>query len=413
MREATSKRALYVNPNTGMFSSLATGADFCAEHEGESENILKFFGAKCAPSFKTLLASDYESEDFISDISDFLVTNKDAMLLVKVPIAVPKDIVNAKYSVSIKKEVEEAKAALKKLKATFRLPTDATVMGTFLVSAQLLNPQQYHIRSHVEYAQRDKEVKMTCQEYIEAFNSNLTDGVLTVNSPEMATIVLSAMDLPRHQLDAIRDMLFLQHTEKHGLALPNLANRIYDYVASYEEELYSAKNGFIKTRLLSNWSSPWNKGQPVDIVFGSFDTRVGNTLAQAHDMLRAGKLLVGRHTTAFKGGSGIVLQSVDDIDEESRTTYAASYAEYRDTMMRFKASALFARLASKFQDVATLVKLSIGMIQTDSLFIRADSPSNRSEYITASYVPIEKLEDWLAGNISDVDMIAQHFQKNK
>lgn len=411
MRQSTSDMSVYVNPVTKQFSSISTGSDHCAEHEGSSIHISTAFGAKPQLTHERIMTGAFQDSDFVTSLSDYIVTNQDLLMLIKLSVQVPARLVSARYSKKAAEEIESLKAQLKAIKKPFRWGKQALAEMTLLVTKNIVHAPFYHVDRYLSDYTTKTGVEITHEQFMAYIKENTIDGVLTIKDPEMSKVILKLADVPEYSMDYLRDFLFLRHVEEQGLAAPVLTDRVYQYVPDYKKDQYSEENGFVRSKLYAAWNSPWSAHDTFSMVFGSFDPKVGAVLDQLLQTYRAGKLLVGRHTTMFKGGAGIVLQNIDDVADEARQSIDAEHQAYQQAMVKLRDQAFFTKLQEKISSVQSQVHLKVQLIDGNRLFVQAHTPDHYRSYIVGNYVPLTTVWAWINGEVTDTEIISAYFTK--
>ena len=419
MRSANLNQAVYVDPTTRQFTWLATGSDFCAEHECPVNAIFHAFGSKLNIESSKLFSGEFEPEDFIANLEDCKVKNQDLLLLVSVNVPVPDKFYFEGFSVSLDRELQALHAQLAERGAPFDCEGVAQPF-TFLVTRDSMLGKKYRYAYAVERYNMDASEKVSMDAFIQALNDG-TDpedaGILNIKDPVMSQITLSLVNMGTRRIESLRDYMFLRHVQAQGLDAPVLAGLLLDMVPLSSRKLPDLlEQGLIRSQIISKWTGPWSVGGDVELLFGSFDPEIGDALKQLFKAYREGNLLVSRPTEAGKSGMGICLHNLNALSPETIAGYERNSAKYRDAMVALRDKRFFHSFNEKAKALADVVSIELERVYLEPLdesLIVARRPGKAGTYLKSERITNDRLLLWFEGKISDITMLSEHFQKRK
>jgi hypothetical protein len=297
--------------------------------------------------------------------------------------------------------------------APFDCPNGHTVELTALVTAKEVFRKLYIADHAVKCYNESAGTSITTEQFVEAINAAmdpLDPGIIRFTDVAMSQIVMRVLNTSEHMLEYLRDLLFFQHVNAHGLDAPELEKRVFSLIPDSIRNQNWSQTGYIRSQYYSMWRSPRGAGDDFQMFFGSTDPKVGAALEKLFEVYRAGNLCVSDDKLVpMRGGSGVCLYNLAEVSEEIKVRATNNLVAYQEAMLDLKAKNFFVKFDAKKEALSKVVKLSLNTVHLDKSFISAAEPKEFGEYIGSAYVPNEVLLAWFNNEIADVDMIAQYF----
>ena len=397
MRQTSTEKMLFAKD--GKLVRISTGVDYCAEHEGSSVGIFRYFGCKPPLHTALLCSGAFSAEDFSVKLEDHLVSKKDCAVLIKLAVPTAKSKLVERYMPkAISDEVDAAKAALAAKKKSFRV---GKTLPAFVVVSKNLLEGSWSLRARV--IQEAEKLSLTLEKGALDIDEK---GVMTITCPQLSMLVLAQLDFVGSVVPEIRRVHLLRHAQANGVEVPQLEKSVLPYNCLHYEE-QAARRGvtltedgpqLVKGLYAASWSTrdyfrAENAVAEVEWALVSADPLVMPYLEQLVASLQAGTALFGMSVpnNPFARSSGLTFQPVGTVSLEEKALVEDQKVAFRDRFMALKASLMYENFAKKVAEVQSERRLKLEGFNQDTVYV-SNFPKGSGRSNSFKGIPLEEVQ---------------------